>query len=127
MNRSTNAAPAETVLPETQVEVLRVALDDLDEMQAALDGVCDLLVPSRPNDDLSFVNRGNLTTLMTVLLRQHAAVLARAHRGFVVLRESPAFCEAEQEAEIVAVAAKIFANAKGPGTEGTILDPEKPE
>lgn len=86
-------------MPEILVEALSVDRDEIYEMQTALECVCDQLVPQRQSDDLSCVNR--LALLMTVLLRQHGAVLARV--------------------------TKIWANGEEPSTQGAILDQEKPE
>ncbi len=85
LSEAAHAAPGQTT-PLPAVESIRSALDELDEIQSALEGMRDLLNPVNPKDDLHCVDRGNVATLLTLLLRQQQQVRERAWNALLSIR-----------------------------------------
>jgi len=90
-------------LPES-AKATRDALDQLDELHAALSAVADL---SAPGNDLHAVNRNNLAMLLGLLLRMHGEATQRAWEGLQALRDRET-----EGAKLADLAALIAANAR---------------
>ena len=65
-------------------QAARAALDQLDELHSALAAVAEL---SAPGDDLGTVNRSNLSTLLSLLLRLQGEATQRAWEGLQAQRD----------------------------------------
>lgn len=65
-------------------QATRAALDQLDELHSALAAVAEL---SAPGDDLGTVNRSNLSTLLSLLLRLQGEATQRAWEGLQAQRD----------------------------------------
>lgn len=65
-------------------QAARAALNQLDELHSALAAVAEL---SAPCDDMGVVNRNNLATLLSLLLRLQGEATQRAWEGLQAQRD----------------------------------------